>query len=127
MDNQNYLPMFIIRLGLSFVFLWFGIDKFIQPMFWASWMPKILIDAIPFSKIIFIYILGLGELILGVLLLIGLFTRLIALFVAIHLCGVIISIGFNDIAVRDFGLLLSAIALAINKIHYFSLDSYRLK
>ena len=33
-------PLFIVRIGLSFVFLYFGLTKIIDPSAWLAWVPQ---------------------------------------------------------------------------------------
>ena len=57
--------------------------------------------------------MGIVELILGTLLIIGLYTRIVAFIMAIHLALVVASLGFNEIAARDIGLLSIALYLSL--------------
>jgi uncharacterized membrane protein YphA (DoxX/SURF4 family) len=117
-------PLFIIRLGLAIVFLWFGISKILQPESWIAWLPT-WIEQLPISTTTHLILQGIAEAILGVLLLLGLFTRLAAAIAAILLVAVIITIGYNDIAIRDLAILSIAIALFFNKHNPLSLDNRR--
>ena len=121
-EFSSYFSIFLIRVSIGLIFFWFGLDKLIHPLLWLGWIPKTIINLIPFSGNTFIYILGVVELVLGVLLIVGFLVRIVALFTALNLIGVIVSIGFNDIAVRDFGLLIMAVSLAISKNHIYSID-----
>ncbi len=101
-EGFSYFSIFLIRVSIGLIFFWFGLDKLIHPLLWLGWIPKTILNIIPFSGNNFIYILGVVELVLGVLLIIGFLVRIVALFTALHLIGVIVSIGFNDVTVRDF-------------------------
>ena len=117
-------PLFIIRVGLASVFLWFGIDKIVHPIFWSSFIPEWVVNVLPFSVFTINYILSGVEIVLGLLLLLGLFTRKVAVVTALFMAGIILSVGYNDIAVRDFAILTMAIALALAKEHELTLDNY---
>ena len=121
-DIRN--PLFIIRLGLALVFLWFGISKVLQPDAWIAWLPQ-WTEQLPISTTTQLFLQGIGEAVLGVLLLFGLFTRVAAAIAAILLVAVIVTIGFNDIAIRDLAILSIAIALVFNKNNPLSLDNRR--
>ncbi len=58
-------------------------------------------------------ITGIGEILLAILLLVPVraLQRIIAILMALHLLAVLTQTGWNDIAVRDIGLLLSSLAL----------------
>ena len=51
---------------------------------------------------------------LGILLILVVWTRIVAVIAALHLLSIVIGLGYNDIAVRDFGLFMAALALAIH-------------
>lgn len=61
---------------------------------------------------------------MGALLIIGFYTRWAALFLALHLAGILLSLGYNAIAVRDFGLTLALFSLALQGAGHWSLDRY---
>ena len=103
----------ILRLGLGFVFIWFGIDKLINPINWLGYIPPKVAQLIFINLDSFIFLLGIVELILGTLLIIGLYTRIVAFIMAIHLALVVASLGFNEIAARDIGLLSIALYLSL--------------
>lgn len=103
--TQMYMiSVALVRTGLSVVFLYMGVDKFLRPDVWLIQMPPQL----AFAN--FVSFLGGAEILLGLLLLSKLY-RLGALGSAAILVGAIGTMGVNDIAVRDFGLLLSAVSL----------------
>ena len=62
-------PLFIIRVGLAVVFLWFGIDKIVHPIFWSSFIPEWIVNILPVSVFTINYILSGVEIVLGLLLL----------------------------------------------------------
>jgi uncharacterized membrane protein YphA (DoxX/SURF4 family) len=108
---KDYAPV-LVRYGVGIVFFLFGVDQILNPGNWSAWMPAwignlgVELDTIVVS-------LGIFNLAVGVLLLLGLFTRLAALLAGLHLIGVIYTLGWNDITIRDIGLLLASIAVLI--------------
>ena len=120
--NKDY-SIFIIRVGLALVLLWFGIDEIINPENWFGYVPAWIISIIPISLKLFIIFNGIFEIFIGALLLIGFKTRIIALISALHLLSITLSIGYNDIAIRDFGLMLMAISLIFSGAGILSLDN----
>ncbi len=104
---QLYAPH-IPRIALGVVFLVFGLDKFRVPEFWIGFMPTWLTALLPFSAALFNYAQAAGESVLGVLLLMGRFTRSAAALCGVLLAGIVLvtfSTGLYDLAVRDIGLL----------------------
>ena len=50
----------------------------------------------------------------GLLLLLGLFVRPVAILLVLHLLGIIITLEYNSISVRDFGLMMATIAIFLH-------------
>ena len=92
-----------------------GIDKFTHLLTnWDQYLAGRIEHILPMSGHAFMMLVGVVEIIAG--LIVALKPRVGAWIVAAWLCGIIINLllvsGFYDIALRDFGLLLAAIALA---------------
>ena len=119
--NKNALGLLLLRIGLGSVFLWFGIDKFFHSIVWQNFIPDWFPMLIPAEA--FILLLGVVETLVGILLLLGLFTRFAAGLAALMLIPIIISLGYNEIGVRDFGLFMLAFGLACLGAGEFSLDA----
>jgi len=105
----------VLRLGLAFVFLWFGTDKFIHPDYWINaWMPvwfQEILSRFNIENLNFIYANGIFEIVLGLGFLFNIFVKLLALLALLFLLSVIFSFGLNEITVRDAGLIGMALAL----------------
>ena len=110
----------ILRLGLGIVVLWFSINQFMNPDSWTRLVPEYISFLNPATAI---YINATIELIIGILLILGLFTRIAALIFSLHLIPIIVSLGYGPTAVRDFGLSLASLSLALSGSNYLSLDS----
>ena len=124
LDKYNHYAPLVMRLALSFVFLWFGISQLINQEYFMGYLPGFLPNTA--NPTLFIILNGAAETILGALLAIGLFTRIVAAILALHLLGIIISLGYNDIAIRDAGLMLVTVAQCIGGADRWCLD-YRRK
>lgn len=113
---------FLLRVGLSIVFLWFGAHQLSAPAGWVSFLPP-WSQALPVSQISLVLLNGWFEVAAGVLLLLGGHTRLIALLLGVHLLGIAFTVGINGpVGIRDFGLAVAALSLSLTKEHDFSLD-----
>ena len=110
----------LTRIAISIVFLWFGINQLINPENFMGYLPGFILLS-SYAKT-FIYINGILEIIFGTLLILGLFTRITALILGINLIGIILGLGYNDIAVRDFGLMLITLAIALGGRDKWCLD-----
>jgi hypothetical protein len=98
-----------------------GIDKFTHLLTnWDQYLAGVVAKALPFSGHTFMLLVGVVEILAG--LLVALKPKIGAWVVAAWLCGIIVNLllfsGFYDIALRDFGLMLAAIALARLSVTY---------
>ncbi len=107
--NGTYAPI-VLRLGLAFVFGWFGVDKFLNVSAWYGWIPAWL-SFVPQDP--FLYVIGALEVVVALVLLWGRYVRLASLACAAFLLGIVLNFGLNEFTVRDIGLLAMAIALAM--------------
>ena len=104
----------ILHVGFTVAPILFGLDKFFNlmvdwPKYLAPWIPNTL----GVSAQTFMYGVGVIEIVAG--LLVAFIPRYAAYVVAAWLAGIIVNLltypGYYDIALRDFGLLLGALAL----------------
>lgn len=119
--NKNAIGLLLLRIGLGGVFLWFGTDKFINPDIWVHYIPSWFPMLIPVS--LFILLMGVVETLVGLMVLAGFYTRIAAAFAALMLVPILISLGYNEIGVRDFGLLLLSFGILFLGAGEFSLDN----
>ena len=105
----------LLRTGFAAAPILFGLDKFFEvlvdwPVYLAPWVN----DIAPGSAQDFMYVVGGVEILAG--LGVALKPRYGAYLVAAWLAGIIVNLlshsGYYDIALRDFGLLIGALALA---------------
>ena len=122
--KEGYASLFL-RLGLGFMFVWFGVDKFFNPGLWTGFIAPFILKLVPFSATAFIYVLGVVESLVGTLLLLGFFTQEAALVASLVMFGVTTTIGFNDVTVRDIASLCAAVALMLRPESVFALDKLR--
>ncbi|MDP3770786.1 MAG: DoxX family membrane protein [bacterium] len=117
----------LLRLGLGIEFVIFGYGKLTDLASWIGFVPPWMSPLLPMSTSAFLQAVGVVELVLGVLLIVGLWTRVIAALAALHLLGVLIALGYNDLAVRDFVAFMSALALTAlgHASCHYSIDGRR--
>lgn len=112
--RSSYLSL---RIGLAAVFLWFGVNKFIQPQYWVdAWMPQWaqhVAQAIGMSPMNAVFLIGIFEVLVAVSLVTGFFTRAFASAAIVFLFTVLVANGINEIVVRDIGLIAALVALVI--------------
>lgn len=107
-DWKCYAPI-VTRIGLSLVILWFGINQLIWPDYFVGYLPEMFFNSSNAS--VFILGNGLAEVIFGIMLITGIFTRLVAFVLSLHLFFIAISLGYNENMIRDFGLTLALISI----------------
>ena len=108
----KFVP-FLLRIGLGLIFFWFGFTKFTNLEEWLAFIPPWIESILPISINSFLYIQGAIETLIGILLIIGILVRLSSFVAALILITIIFTLGFNDLALRDFGLLMMALSLII--------------
>lgn len=105
-----FTPLFLLRAGLAFAFLYAAIGAFVNPSAWVGFFPPFLFDAFPQSLLIWGF--GIGEITLAVWLLSGLKHRIAGALSAAMLLGIVIfNTGQMDVVFRDLSLALAALAL----------------
>jgi uncharacterized membrane protein YphA (DoxX/SURF4 family) len=120
---SRYAPS-IARFGVGIVFFIFGIDQLVNPENWVIWLPS-FIYGFGIDVINLIYVNGVFDLVIGVLLLAGIYTRIISFIGILHLLGVILSMGYNEVAVRDLGILLVLISIFLQGSDSLCIESLK--
>jgi hypothetical protein len=106
----------LLRIAFTVAPILFGLDKFAEVMIsdWPKYLAPEFNDIIPGSAEDAMYIVGAVEIVAGLVVFVS--PRFGGLLVAAWLGGIIVSLllvgGYADIALRDFGLLVGALALA---------------
>ncbi len=67
---------------------------------------------------------GAFEIIFGLCLLLGYFTQVTALFLALHMLDITFTVGYTSIGVRDFGLAVATISVFLYGSDMWCLDTY---
>ena len=115
-SNPVYQVYLLLRTGFVVAPVLFGLDKFFNwTVDWPQYLAPWIDDIIPGSAQEFMYVVGVVEIAAGLAVLVV--PRVGGLLVAAWLGGIVINLLTNnppeyyDIALRDFGLLLAAVAL----------------
>lgn len=109
MITKQNIGIMLLRLSLSFVFLWFGFSQLSNAAMWVSYVPTGATHIMTAGTLVLLN--GLLEVTLGTLLAFGIFSRSVALILALHLLVISSSFGFTAIGVRDIGLSLATLSL----------------
>ncbi|PPS70127.1 MULTISPECIES: hypothetical protein [Streptomyces] len=115
LSDPGYQAFVILRTGFTVAPILFGLDKFANLLVdWPAYLAPWINDIVPGSAQAAMYAVGVIEIVAG--LAVALAPRFGGWLVAGWLAGIIVNLltipDYYDIALRDFGLLLGAVALA---------------
>ena len=119
---KQYAPA-VGRIGVASVFIWFGLEQLINTSEWVGWLPW-YVYLTSLSPTTLVHLNGLFESVFGFLLLLGLYTRLSASLLALHMAHIVTIVGYGEIGVRDFGIFMAALSTAFHGADNFSLDYF---
>jgi hypothetical protein len=111
---DTHQAFLLLRTLFTVAPILFGIDKFTNFLVdWTSYLAPLATQIVPVSPQQFMFGVGAVEILAG--LLVAWRPRIGSLVVAAWLAGIIVNLllvpGFFDVALRDFGLLVGALAL----------------
>jgi uncharacterized membrane protein YphA (DoxX/SURF4 family) len=120
-QEPAYGAFWILRVGFVILPLWMGIDKYVNGLTdWPGYLAPWIVDLLPFSAQTAMYVVGAVEIVAGIA--IALKPRYASYVVALWLAGIIVNLltysGYYDVALRDVGLLVAALALALLSARY---------
>ncbi|MFD1211693.1 hypothetical protein ACFQ36_06520 [Arthrobacter sp. GCM10027362] len=112
--NPSRQAFLLLRTLYTVAPILFGLDKFVNILTdWPHYLAPVATQVVPVPAQTFMYGVGVVEVLAG--LLVAWKPRLGSLVVALWLAGIITNLllvpGFYDVALRDFGLLVGALAL----------------
>jgi hypothetical protein len=119
--DPGYQAFLLLRTGLTVAPVLFGLDKFANLLtFWPGYLAHWIDAIVPGTAQQDMYAVGVVEVVAG--LVVAVAPRFGAWLVAAWLVGIIVDLltfpGFYDIALRDVGLLVAAVALARLAVRY---------
>lgn len=112
--EPGHQAFLLLRTVFTVAPILFGLDKFTNILVdWTIYLAPVATSVLPVPAQTFMYGVGVIEIIAGIL--VAVRPRLGSLVVALWLLGIIINLlilgSFFDVALRDFGLLVGALAL----------------
>ncbi|BCW84945.1 hypothetical protein NicSoilE8_26180 [Arthrobacter sp. NicSoilE8] len=113
-DRTSRQAFVLLRTIFTVAPILFGLDKFTNLLTdWTAYLAPAATTVIPVPAQTFMYGVGIIEIIAGIIL--ALRPRIGSVIVALWLLGIIVNLlvlgSFFDVALRDFGLLVGALAL----------------
>ncbi|OJU85253.1 MAG: hypothetical protein BGO11_18525 [Solirubrobacterales bacterium 70-9] len=114
-SDPAYQAFWLLRIVFTVAPIVFGLDKFGNVLVdWERYLAPWINDIIPGSASTAMHLVGIIEIVAGIA--VALKPRYGAYLVAAWLGGIIVDLltysGYYDVALRDFGLLVGALALA---------------
>jgi hypothetical protein len=111
----------ILRFGFAALPILAGLDKFAHVLVdWTAYLAPAVARALPIDAALFMMIVGVIEIGAGIL--VAIRPSVGGYVVALWLWGIIVNLlllpGYYDVALRDFGLSLGALALARLAAHF---------
>ena len=111
---QGRQAFLLLRTVFTVAPVVFGLDKFTNLLTdWTMYLAPVVTDIVPLPAQTIMYVVGVVEIVAG--LAVALKPRFGSLLVAVWLLGIIVNLiilgDFYDVALRDFGLLVGALAL----------------
>lgn len=123
MNLQHYAAP-TVRIGIALVILWFGwAQLFGDTTRWVGYIPEYATALSGLSATTIVLLNGMIEMIFGTFLLLGLFTRMSAIAMSLHLAIIALELGWTAVAVRDWGLAAAALSTFFYGPDIFSLET----
>ncbi len=117
---NRYAPL-VLRYGLTFVFVWFGLTQLFDPSAWESFIPEGVVSLTGISAKTFVLLNGGFELVMATLLAFGIKTRIVSGLLFIHMFAIIADVGLSAIGIRDVGLMAALLSVSLNGKDEYSL------
>jgi len=120
-SDPNRQAFLLLRTIFTVAPIIFGLDKFANLLVsWPAYLAPAINDLVPGTAQQAMYAVGVIEIVAGVV--VAVIPRYGALLVAAGLAGIILNLllipGYYDVALRDFGLLVAAVALSRLAVAY---------
>jgi len=113
--SPAYQAYWILHVGFTVAPILAGLDKFFHLLVnWDQYLPGVVANASPIQPHTLMLIVGVIEIVagIGVWLKPRIFAYVVAAWLVVIIVNLLLIPGYFDIALRDFGLFLAALALA---------------
>lgn len=109
--SRRQLGLHVLRISIALIFLYFGFSQLFDSLRFVDMVPTWATNIIPIPPAMVIMGNGIFEVILGSLLAMNLFTRLVSAILALHLLPIIYEFGFTQTGMRDLCIALSSFSI----------------
>ncbi|MEK7645302.1 MAG: DoxX family membrane protein [Patescibacteria group bacterium] len=126
----NLLPQYaptVLRVGISLVFLWFAFQQLTNTDAWTGFVPDLAVSLSGLSAETLVLFNGVFEAVFGLALLVGFYTRLAAALLSLHLFHLVFVVGYSAIGVRDFGLAVATLSIALAEVDRWTLEAFLMR
>jgi len=113
--SPAYQAFWILRFGFTVAPILAGLDKFFHLLVnWDQYVPGVIQNISPISTHTLMFVVGVIEIVagIGVALKPRIFAYIVAAWLALIIINLLLIPGYFDVALRDLGLFLAALALA---------------
>jgi uncharacterized membrane protein len=113
-SSPAYQAYWILRFGFTVAPILAGLDKFLHLMVnWDQYLPGVVANVSPIPSHTLMLVVGVIEIVagIGVWFKPRIFAYVVAAWLAVIIINLLLIPGYFDVALRDFGLLLGAVAL----------------
>ncbi len=121
MKNTALAGQAVLRYSFALLFFWFGFAQLTDATSWVIYLPE-WTGYFPIPGEMLVQINGLLEVCCAFLITLGIYTRVVAGFLALHLFGIAVSVG-GATGVRDAALGVMGVALALQTPDALTLDA----
>ena len=114
-SSPAYQGYRILHFGFTVAPILAGLDKFFHLLVnWDQYLPGVVARVSPIPPHTLMLVVGVIEIVagIGVALKPRIFAYIVAVWLAVIIINLLLIPGYFDVALRDFGLLLAALALA---------------
>ena len=107
---------------MAAVILWFGVQQFVHTDSWTAYVPDSAVSMTGLSVTTLVYLNAAFEVLFGLLLVIGFRARIVAFLLGLHLLDIMYIVGYGEIGVRDFGLAIATLVVAMQATDALCVD-----
>ncbi len=122
---MNRASFHVLRVGMAITFIWIGLLILKDPSSWSGYIQDWVLGMLPVPAPTVMVVIGILDIVTGVLLLVNILTWPAALYAASHLLIVLVVSGINAITVRDIGLFAAAVALVFDSVPQKYLERFK--
>lgn len=112
----------ILRIGLAFVFMWFGWSQLFDQAKWLSLIPAWAVTLSGMTAQTIVMINGVFEIAMAILLSAGIWIRPVSVLLFIHLGMIVGDLGITAVGIRDIGLMFAVLSVFLRGSDEYSYD-----